>query len=549
MFLQQTSALRSLLGVFSRKQKDWKNFNSIGDKMEAIDLISGLPPYIIHHIMSFLELKQVVQTSVLSKTWYRLWECYPILVFNRSLFSPPRPPRSTTKHQPFDESTRKFAIYIDNSLRRFCELKLQIQKFRLAISAIDVELCSMVDKWIELAVETGVREIDLCVLKYGDTSYTLPQTILSARCIKALKIYGCSWMQPFASYNLQLRFLEKLFLGGVYVSEEMILKLTSECPLLEDFSLKYCWGLKCFDVSKSSKVKVVLLEDVKDLKIIKMAALTVRSFTLCCCRTPSCLINVEGCKNLKTLSLLYVDISDLEFHNLISTLPLLEDLTLHSCASPKGVKISSEQLKRLDFVRDTPWEVFEIGTPNLQEFRYRGNEVPCSYSISAPCRWFIGFRYLCTYDIFDCLKLKQFLATGNRIAELALCFGKNLLKLPQLRENMPCLPLEIGNLHLYVSLSESHYTTLLENLLCVCYPKTVSVEVDPAAKVHFYKWFFDELTERDVSCCDSSNVKCWRHYLKAISSKDTLTDADAVPPNGEVRFSLEWHPHTLDTIA
>ncbi|GAY62628.1 hypothetical protein CUMW_219380 [Citrus unshiu] len=37
-----------------------------------VDRISALPPLILHHILSFLSLEEVVPTSVLSKTWKQL---------------------------------------------------------------------------------------------------------------------------------------------------------------------------------------------------------------------------------------------------------------------------------------------------------------------------------------------------------------------------------------------------------------------------------------------------------------------------------------------
>ncbi|KAJ4717945.1 F-box protein, partial [Melia azedarach] len=56
--------------------------------MDNIDRISDLPHLILHHIMSFLSFKQVIQTSLLSKQWQRAWHSFPILEFDRAVFPP-----------------------------------------------------------------------------------------------------------------------------------------------------------------------------------------------------------------------------------------------------------------------------------------------------------------------------------------------------------------------------------------------------------------------------------------------------------------------------
>lgn len=44
-------------------------------------MISALPDEILHHVMSFLEIKETVQTSLLSKRWVNLWTSLPSLKF------------------------------------------------------------------------------------------------------------------------------------------------------------------------------------------------------------------------------------------------------------------------------------------------------------------------------------------------------------------------------------------------------------------------------------------------------------------------------------
>ncbi|CAN0830668.1 F-box/LRR-repeat protein At4g14103, partial [Linum grandiflorum] len=52
----------------------------------AVDRLSNLPDLIIHHILSFLDTKYAVQTSVLSRVWRSFWKQLDVLCLRRSNF-------------------------------------------------------------------------------------------------------------------------------------------------------------------------------------------------------------------------------------------------------------------------------------------------------------------------------------------------------------------------------------------------------------------------------------------------------------------------------
>ncbi|WOH14819.1 hypothetical protein DCAR_0934342 [Daucus carota subsp. sativus] len=51
------------------------------------DRISSLPDELIHHILSFTDAKEAVQTSVLSNRWKSLWITLPFLNFGEYRYS------------------------------------------------------------------------------------------------------------------------------------------------------------------------------------------------------------------------------------------------------------------------------------------------------------------------------------------------------------------------------------------------------------------------------------------------------------------------------
>ncbi|KAK9229063.1 hypothetical protein WN944_022020 [Citrus x changshan-huyou] len=83
----------------------------VGGITDGMDRISDLPPFIIHHIMSYLNPEDIAKTSVLSKRW------------------------------------------------QFCKLKFRMQKFRILLSLAGLgEYSSILGGWICSAVQNGVQD-------------------------------------------------------------------------------------------------------------------------------------------------------------------------------------------------------------------------------------------------------------------------------------------------------------------------------------------------------------------------------------------------------
>lgn len=184
--------------------------------MDAMDRISELPTPIIHHMMSYLDAKELARTSILSKRWNRLRISFPVLdfalpySFHMNLYYDWYLRRRRrileidewetyeweideyeweTNEWETDKSVRikEFINFVDASLLQFHELKLCIQKLRLPIIRNEDEgMFSHVDKWIELTVRNGVKEREIGVMP-GENAYSLPETIYSAKLLSSLE--------------------------------------------------------------------------------------------------------------------------------------------------------------------------------------------------------------------------------------------------------------------------------------------------------------------------------------------------------------------------
>ncbi|KAL5824679.1 hypothetical protein ACOSQ3_020742 [Xanthoceras sorbifolium] len=211
----------------------------MGDIVETIhpgDRISNLPDFIVHHIRSYLSAKEVARTSILSKRWNYLRASFPILDFLESYpyFVGPRLATlnpSRRQEKKFRRRIYNFMKFVDDSLRRFCNLKLSMQKFRLLIGYVNVGYYfQFLDVWIGFAVKNEVKELDFDVQTDIETMYTLLPVIYSAKRVTNLKLCGCKLKLP--SDTMRLHSLRILTLVRVCVDGEMIQKLASECLML-----------------------------------------------------------------------------------------------------------------------------------------------------------------------------------------------------------------------------------------------------------------------------------------------------------------------------
>ncbi|KAJ0008404.1 hypothetical protein Pint_29747 [Pistacia integerrima] len=141
---------------------------------KLVDRISGLPPFIIHQIMSYLSTKGVAQISILSKRWNQLWVSFSIFDFDQTYFLTQDESDQIISEFEGNRSTlrdrlKEFIEFVDASLLQFCELKFCMHKFTLVISILDVEESApYIEKWIGLASGKEVKMISLEFLTSGD---------------------------------------------------------------------------------------------------------------------------------------------------------------------------------------------------------------------------------------------------------------------------------------------------------------------------------------------------------------------------------------------
>ncbi|KAH9666168.1 putative F-box/LRR-repeat protein [Citrus sinensis] len=527
---------------------------------ETVDCISDLPIFIIHHIMSFLSAKEAARTSILSKRWRQFQSSFPIFDFIQHNFrgledTSPYTLIFLRENRKFRRSLKRFIRVVDRSLSRFCKLNLSMQELRICISVIDLQRSPpLFDKWIRLALENGLKDLDFEIISDEENNevftYTLPQTIFSANLLTSLRLGGCKFEQP--SYAMSFHSLKELCLDRIYLNDQMVQKLISECHLLEDLWLENCSGLKFLCICEAHKLKILTIRSESiELESINIVVPGLQQLSLIFTLSwggPR-VVDVAACPLLEKLYLTSFKLKDEEFHNFISKFPLLKDLLLCGCLLLERIKISSNQLKYLSIK----------SCANLKAIDR--NPFPI-ISINSRCPW-KKIEFTCRDDLDGCwfLNLKEFLGLSNQIDDLTLelRLSQSLFNLYELSRCFNSLPVGVGSLMLWMDLSDvspSEYEIVLDGIFWICYPRTLCLsttyeEQHPfIVECLFYAFVYDELKNSN-----SDDIKSWRYYLMdakiesfkhfrgLMLNSDQLNQfMDEWPkfPDGFLRLHLDW---------
>ncbi|XP_065631077.1 F-box/LRR-repeat protein 25-like [Quercus suber] len=314
-----------------------------------MDKISELPESLLHHILSFLPIKQVVQSSTVSKRWNYVWSTIPVLEFDKSFF----------ESKLWCQDTKKT-----------CE----IQRKR-------VELYHFVEQNLLSRFKSDVEELNLDFQKFErkwKRYYPLPQNILLAKSITVLRLKACRLESYFGDMNLSA--LKILSLYKVGTNDQIIQNLVAGCPVIEDIGIEDCRGLKSVQFSGLPKDKAIELKNNKGVETVELEASNIYHVHIQ--QFEASKINLVPCKNLKLLKLGKLHITDSCFNYHTSQLPLIEYLSVYWCDKLESIKISSHRLKTLHILKCNKLVEVEINTPKLCKLTYLGGNT-ISFSVTA----------------------------------------------------------------------------------------------------------------------------------------------------------------------
>ncbi|KAM7264839.1 hypothetical protein ACFE04_002522 [Oxalis oulophora] len=340
-----------------------------------VDRISELPEGILHHILSFLTLKQVKQLSLLSKTWKQVSATHPILNFTRDVFLEPNlDVRKINLEHVIEEKSRLkqnlLTIFnaVDQSLRPFHDRRLSINEFELSLtpqphSDLSSVYLSRIYQWIQQAIDSNVQILTIST-GFDCGRPTPPQCDLFSR-----------------SFNTSLK---KLNLRSVRLTDQLPQSLFTN---LEALTLSRCCGLRKINISGPTKLKKIYLR-LKDLELVHIEALSLVE-ALLFGRTLK-VVDIRQCKNIRYVTMVKITILAKWLDEGLDYYPALKSLNFFNCEL-KVAKISSNNLKSLELSYLSGLAAIDLNTPSLTEFTYNGGNVDFSSNVSALASATVGF--------------------------------------------------------------------------------------------------------------------------------------------------------------
>ncbi|KAI3977400.1 hypothetical protein MKX01_000313 [Papaver californicum] len=247
----------------------------------------------IHHIFSFLPIKCVAATSVLSKRWKDLWISTPVINIHKWHRRVKANDKRMLENVRYGETSG-----LGNSLDRMLLLPtsavlndvmpaINYLKYHANYETGDSLFDSnRIDVWITALIMRKVEELSLCLTK----NFMLPPCLFTSETLTILEIEmagdlstkikktGSLGFPPEISFP-RLKILH--FKHIVFVDEGWNVQFFSSCPVLEELMLTYCYMMKnkVFHISVASLKRLFITNSKKFSFKIKVFSPSLQSLT------------------------------------------------------------------------------------------------------------------------------------------------------------------------------------------------------------------------------------------------------------------------------
>lgn len=229
-----------------------------GSKNNA-DLISSLTDDVLIKILSLLDPKEAVRTSVLSQRWRHLWAGLPDM-YNFDTSGMLWPMLKSYDDNQYYTELHKFIGYVNQVLVSSSRsTRTSIDRFMVRCS-LDINHREDVQTWVDLAMEKGVKELELCLTRLIGVSLRSPPVYLdpfgryaqspSAKTLVSLSLTALKIDYSFLiSVLFNLPNLERLALRGSYCGFGSYISIVGPSLKLRHLEISYCNGLKGISIS------------------------------------------------------------------------------------------------------------------------------------------------------------------------------------------------------------------------------------------------------------------------------------------------------------
>ncbi|KAM3249582.1 hypothetical protein P3L10_011352 [Capsicum annuum] len=384
---------------------------------------------------------------------------------------------------------------VDNIMERYRKGKIPIEKFELSDYSNKSQVNPHIDKWLDVALQNGVKDLDLTL-----SSYPFPIfTILAEIFLKEL-VLKFSDLRPVSlpSGVVNCNSLRKLSLSYVTLDEIVLETLLNSCPFIVSFILRNCWGLKKIELVNLQKINLVSIGTTGENQRIKIRA-----------------------PNLEHLSYTGRLLEGLDVH-LISRSQFLESLVLPNVSERVLGRFNickSRSLKMLKL-----WncdDITKIDATNLVSIEYAGFQIPELKLGRESSQMKHSKIVLHCHDYLNAAwfgKLREFLSNSTSWSQVSLHFrGCSRINMNDWQLHHGVATPQVGVLNVYSTWQNEEFPPFMDALLWTCHPKRLNLQLHSTREK--VTCFIDRLMYlKNSSQSTSDGSTPWYSQLKQVKT-------------------------------
>nr|XP_004247681.1 putative F-box/LRR-repeat protein At5g02700 [Solanum lycopersicum] len=457
------------------------------------------PECVIHKILCYLSYGEASTMRILSKTWLQAWSTLPKLEFFVEYF----------------EETQ----IVDAIMETYRENKIPIDKFGFSHSSKlnrRDQVFPLIDKWLDTALQNGVRDIVYVDFLYSVRLYPFPiSNVLAANSLRELDLKGCDIVHFSPSTGFaNCHSLRKLSLSYIFISKKLLQTLLNSCPFIDSFTLDRCSGLVKIELMNLQKLKSVSLSINRNQRVrIEAPSLEHLFYNGYLSRN----LVVVGCHNLKSLELSYVKICNGFLDDIISGSQSLEVLKIQYCLGISQIETSN--LVSLEYIG---YQIPELKIAK-ESSRLKHSKIVLHGNNNLDAAWFSMLRKLLSNPI--------------SWSQVLLCFPEyNEIEMRDLQQHHGVASPRVDVLNVNIMRSYGECSTFVDALLWSCNPRRLNL----SSTVEMIACFVSRLMYM-------KNLSPWHSQLKEIKVFDgknqelQLTSGELAPEDRkDVYFLLDW---------
>ncbi|OIV89091.1 hypothetical protein TanjilG_28130 [Lupinus angustifolius] len=328
--------------------------------------ISHLPDEIMQHILFFLPIHDAASTSILSKTWLRVWNSLPVFTF-------------TFDQQNLGLTVPEFVNRVNQSLSPLQSNKAVIKEFLVVMNLSIQEhkdFVSDIDNWISWVVSNCVRKLTIRVSSLTQI-YIIPELFFTSRSLVVVKLHGCKLPETTLEDLEEFKFVKELTLYDVVADDYQVQNLVDSCQSLEKLTLILDHTMDFLELDNFLMLHYVFV-NVQMLTIDAINLLTLKFTAL------RELHLSDSTNNIRTLLCGFLPrftTQHISLQEMLSTFTLLKEFHLHLGESVNRFRIQHCNVKILHLygndIPESPWQV-EIDMPSLCQLHFTGEVFPYS---------------------------------------------------------------------------------------------------------------------------------------------------------------------------